>query len=106
MVENYPNSKDFIVDQPILDQMVWFIAFVLSVRQIRSEMNISPKIKISVLLQDVNNKDLELMEKSKIYFKSHSKAAKFLNENWEKIDEWLYSNKVQKSRKIFFYHDQ
>ena len=70
MVENYPNSKDFIVDQPILDQMDWLIAFVLSVRQIRSEMNISPKIKISVLLQDANNEDLELMEKSKIYIKN------------------------------------
>ena len=70
MVENYPNSKDFIVDQPILDQMDWLIAFVLSVRQIRSEMNISPKIKIRVLLQDANNKDLELMEKSKIYIKN------------------------------------
>jgi valyl-tRNA synthetase len=70
MVENYPNSKDFIVDQPILDQMDWLIAFVLSVRQIRSEMNISPKIKIPVLLQDANNKDLELMEKSKIYIKN------------------------------------
>jgi len=46
-------------------------------------------------------KTFSFMEKSKIYFKSHSKAAKFLNENWEKIDEWWYSNKVQKSRKIF-----
>ena len=67
MVENYPNPKDFIVDESILDQMDWLIAFVVSVRQIRSEMNISPKIKIPVLLQDANSKDLDLMEKSKLY---------------------------------------
>ena len=67
MVENYPNSKDFIVDKPVLDQMDWLIAFVISVRQIRSEMNISPKTKISVLLQDASNEDLDLVKESKIY---------------------------------------
>ena len=67
MVENYPNSNDFIVDQPVLDQMDWLIAFVISVRQIRSEMNISPKTKISVLLQDASNEDLDLVKESKIY---------------------------------------
>ena len=67
MVENYPNSNDFIIDQPVLDQMDWLIAFVISVRQIRSEMNISPKTKISVLLQDASNEDLDLVKESKIY---------------------------------------
>jgi valyl-tRNA synthetase len=67
MVEDYPNSKDFMVDQPVLDQMDWLIAFVVSVRQIRSEMNISPKIKIPVLLQDASNEDLDLIKRSKIY---------------------------------------
>jgi valyl-tRNA synthetase len=67
MVENYPNSKDFMVDQPVLDQMDWLIAFVVSVRQIRSEMNISPKIKIPVLLQGASNEDLDLIKGSKIY---------------------------------------
>ena len=67
MVENYPNSNDFIVDQPVLDQMDWLIAFVISVRQIRSEMNISPKTKISVLLQNASNEDLDLVKESKIY---------------------------------------
>ena len=67
MVENYPNSNDFIIDQPVLDQMDWLIAFVISVRQIRSEMNISPKTKISVLLQNASNEDLDLVKESKIY---------------------------------------
>ena len=67
MVENYPNSNDFIIDQPVLDQMDWLIAFVISVRQIRSEMNISPKTKISVLLQNASNEDLDLIKECKIY---------------------------------------
>jgi valyl-tRNA synthetase len=67
MVENYPNSKDFIVDKPVLNQMDWLIAFVISVRQIRSEMNISPKTKISVLLQNASNEDLDLIKECKIY---------------------------------------
>ena len=67
MVENYPNSNDLIIDQPVIDQMDWLIAFVISVRQIRSEMNISPKTKISVLLQNASNEDLDLVKESKIY---------------------------------------
>ena len=67
MVENYPNANDFIVNQPVLDQMDWLITFVVSVRQIRSEMNISPKIKIPVLLQDASNEDLQLIKESKTY---------------------------------------
>jgi len=67
MVQNYPNAKDFMVNQPVLDQMDWLITFVVSIRQIRSEMNISPKIKIPVLLQDASNEDLELIKESKTY---------------------------------------
>ena len=67
MVEDYPNAKDFIVNQPVLDQMDWLITLVVNVRQIRSEMNISPKLKIPILLQDASNEDLKLIKESKTY---------------------------------------
>ena len=46
-------------------------------------------------------KIFDIMSKSKIYFKSHEDSAKFVNKNWENINEWWFSKKVQKSRKIF-----
>jgi valyl-tRNA synthetase len=67
MVENYPVSKDFMVNQPVLDQMDWLIAFVVSVRQIRSEMSIPPKKIIPVLLKDASSGDIENLKETNQY---------------------------------------
>ena len=67
MVENYPVSKDFMVNQPVLDQMDWLIAFVVSVRQIRSEMSIPPKKIIPVLLKDASSGDIEKLKETNQY---------------------------------------
>ncbi|MEY8243284.1 MAG: valine--tRNA ligase, partial [Gammaproteobacteria bacterium] len=67
MVENYPVSKDFMVNQPVLDQMDWLIAFVISVRQIRSEMSIPPKKIIPVLLKDASSGDIEKLKETNQY---------------------------------------
>ena len=39
------------------------------------------------------------MEKSHIYFRNYEIAAKFINENWNNIDDWWSNEKTQKSRK-------
>ena len=67
MVENYPVSKDFMINQPVLDQMDWLIAFVVSVRQIRSEMSIPPKKIIPVLLKDASSGDIEKLKETNQY---------------------------------------
>jgi len=67
MVENYPVAKDFMVNQPVLDQMDWLIAFVVSVRQIRSEMSIPPKKIIPVLLKDASSSDIEKLKETNQY---------------------------------------
>ena len=67
MVENYPVSKDFMVNQPVLDQMDWLISFVISVRQIRSEMSIPPKKIIPVLLKDASSGDIEKLKETNQY---------------------------------------
>ena len=41
------------------------------------------------------------MKKNKIYFDDFKKGATFINNNWNKINEWWYSKNVQKSRKKF-----
>ena len=34
-------------------------------------------------------------------FKDIDKATKFINKNWNDIDNWRYSKKTQKTRKYF-----
>ena len=56
-----------MVNQPVLDQMDWLIAFVVSVRQIRSEMSIPPKKIIPVLLKDASSSDIEKLKETNQY---------------------------------------
>ena len=46
-------------------------------------------------------KAFKKMEKSHIYFRNYEIAAKFINKNWNNIDDWWFSKKTQKSRKYF-----
>ena len=46
-------------------------------------------------------KEFLSLEKAKILFKDAKAAAKFVNENYEKIDNWWFSKKVQLAVKKF-----
>ena len=46
-------------------------------------------------------KYFNMLEKSKSMFKNPKKAANFINENYDKIDHWWNSKKVQKTLSIF-----
>ena len=46
-------------------------------------------------------KEFLSLEKAKILFKDAKAAAKFINENYEKIDDWWFSKKVQLAVKNF-----
>ena len=41
------------------------------------------------------------MKKNFIFFNNYKNAAKFINKNWNDIDNWWYSKKTQKTRKYF-----
>ena len=56
--------------------------------------------RICRIRQNVKKEFLSL-EKAKILFKDSKSAAKFINENYEKIDDWWFSKKVQLAVKNF-----
>jgi putative transferase (TIGR04331 family) len=56
--------------------------------------------RICRIRQDAKKYFLSL-EKAKILFKDAKEAAKFINDNYEKIDDWWFSNKVQIAVKNF-----
>jgi valyl-tRNA synthetase len=57
MLQPYPVAADFPADEEAEREVAWVQAFVLAVRQIRGEMNISPGRRIPLLLRDASAQD-------------------------------------------------
>lgn len=52
------------------------------------------------LLDDVRS-DYEILKKANIFFDNPCDCAKFIENNWDKLDDWWLSEKVQDARNIF-----
>jgi len=61
MLQPYPQSADFPVDDTAEAELGWIQHFVLGIRQIRGEMDIAPGKQLNVFLQDANDEDLRLL---------------------------------------------
>jgi valyl-tRNA synthetase len=57
MLEKYPQPAEFPPDETAEREVAWIQAFVLAVRQIRSEMKIPPSRRIPVLLKGAGEHD-------------------------------------------------
>jgi len=57
MLQPFPCADDFQVDEQAESDLEWIKGFVLGIRQIRGEMDISPGKPLPVMLQDVNADD-------------------------------------------------
>ncbi|MCG8435958.1 MAG: valine--tRNA ligase, partial [Gammaproteobacteria bacterium] len=57
MLQAYPESDDFDQDADAETEMQWVMDFILGIRRIRGEMDISPARALPVLLQDASEKD-------------------------------------------------
>ncbi len=62
MKADFPSSKNWKVDTEIAANTEWLKSFVSSVRQIRSEMTISPKQLIKIIVDDASNSDIKRLE--------------------------------------------
>jgi valyl-tRNA synthetase len=67
MIEPLPSAEDFAADDEAEREMAWIQLFVVGVRQIRGEMNISPSHALSVKLADASPLDLERVERHRNY---------------------------------------
>jgi len=64
MLQPYPEANDFAVDEAAEQELHWVTEFVLGLRQIRGEMDISPGKALPVILQDADSTDRELFERN------------------------------------------
>lgn len=84
MLQPYPNSTDFPLDEQSEEELLWIREFVLGLRQIRGEMDISPGKQLNVLMQDAAEKDRELFVRHEIYL---SKLARLESSRFIEIGE-------------------
>ncbi len=69
MLQSYPAATDFAVDKSAEDELVWIMGFVLGVRQIRGEMDISPGKPLQVLLQNTSADDRERLDRQVLFIR-------------------------------------
>ena len=84
MLQPYPNSADWPRDEQSEEELLWIREFVLGLRQIRGEMDISPGKQLNVLMQDAAEKDRELFVRHEIYL---SKLARLESSRFLDIGE-------------------
>ncbi|MBT8135835.1 MAG: valine--tRNA ligase [Gammaproteobacteria bacterium] len=70
MNQPYPATGDFARDEEAEAEVAWIRRFILGIRQIRGEMDISPKRALPVLLQDHGPGDRRSLEQHRLYLKS------------------------------------
>lgn len=84
MLQPYPDNADFPCDQQSEEELLWIREFILGLRQIRGEMDISPGKHLNVLMQDATEKDQELFARHEIYL---SKLARIESSRFLKTGE-------------------
>jgi valyl-tRNA synthetase len=63
MLQHYPVAQPEKIDEPAESEIEWLKGFILGLRQIRGEMDISPGKALPVLVQNAGPSDLERLER-------------------------------------------
>ena len=69
----YPQSNDALIDRDAMDELEWVKAFIMGIRQIRSEMDIKPGKPVPVLCQHGSELDRERIERNHALLKPLAK---------------------------------
>jgi valyl-tRNA synthetase len=67
MLQPYPDARDYPADAEAESEIAWIQAFVLGVRQIRGEMNLSPARALPVLVKGASAEDRARLDRNRPY---------------------------------------
>jgi valyl-tRNA synthetase len=67
MLEAYPRADDFAADAEALAEVEWLKSFIVGVRKIRGEMNLSPSRPLPVKLEGYTERDREQVATNGLY---------------------------------------
>ncbi len=81
MLQPYPVSDDKLVDHESEKQIQWLKQFILGIRQIRGEMNISPGKPLPVILENASDRDKSILDITRHYldFLAKTESVTLLN---------------------------
>jgi valyl-tRNA synthetase len=69
MLERYPEPAAFPLDAGAEQELIWIQGWILGIRQIRGEMDVSPGRRVKVLLQDAAPEDRALVARHERYLR-------------------------------------
>jgi len=83
MVQSFPQFDANKCDQQAIDDLEWVKQFIIAIRNIRGEMDISPSKLLPVLLKNVNKLDQRRLDENKQFLNSLAKLESItvLSEN-------------------------
>ena len=81
MRQAFPQPQTSDINVQAIEEIEWVKRFILGIRQIRGEMNISPGKPVPVMLQEGSEKDRELLGKHQMYitFLAKTESITWLN---------------------------
>ncbi|UOB72995.1 MULTISPECIES: valine--tRNA ligase [unclassified Pseudoalteromonas] len=77
MVQGFPVYNEASVDAQAMEDLEWVKQFILAIRNIRGEMDISPSKPLSVLLANASSEDVRRIEENKSFLASLAKLEEF-----------------------------
>mgnify|MGYP001426496017 FL=1 len=73
MLETYPSKDEFEKNKDIDEQIDWVKSFIMGIRRIRSERDISPGKKLTVLVKDGTKNESEWLNNNKAFIQTLGK---------------------------------
>ena len=73
MVQAFPQFNEDNCDQKAIDDLEWVKQFIIAIRNIRGEMDISPSKELPVLLKNVNENDQRRLDENEQFLSSLAK---------------------------------
>jgi valyl-tRNA synthetase len=67
MLQAFPEQNPSLLDDTVLKDVEWMKSFVLGIRNIRGEMDISPNKPLSVLLRNANEQDWKRLKSTQAF---------------------------------------
>ncbi|WP_119396344.1 valine--tRNA ligase [Salinibius halmophilus] len=75
MIEDYPTADKALIDESAEQQITWVKGVIESVRNIRSELNVSPSKELDVILDNTSDSDAAILADNEAFVKQLAKLA-------------------------------
>jgi valyl-tRNA synthetase len=73
MLQPYPTSNEALEDELSEKELEWVKHVIMGVRKIRSEMDIAPGKKLSILLSNLSDQDKNWLNRNKVFLQTLAK---------------------------------